>query len=112
MLSREAYLTITTLKKEREILVRQQQSLELIYVEFLKRQKESLESFLTGFSNDINDLYQFMNPDEKVEDIKLVPLEKDEELVGITLEFRFLVIRKQKDFVALWRSAEGYICVK
>ncbi len=89
LLSREAYFTIKKLKQEREILERQQQSLGLIYSEFLKKQKESLESFLTRFSNDINDLYQFMNPNERVEDIKLVSLEKDEELAGITLEFKF-----------------------
>ena len=30
-----------------------------------------------------------MNPDEKVEDIKLIPLEKEDELQGLTLEFKF-----------------------
>ena len=88
LLSREAYFTIKKLKREREILEHQQQSLELVYSAFLKKQKQSLETFLTGFSNDINELYQYMNPGEKVDDIKLVSLEKDEELVGITLEFR------------------------
>ena len=68
---------------------RQQKSLELIYSEFLKKQKQALESFLSRFSNDINDFYQFMNPEEKVEDIKLIPLEKEDELQGLTLEFRF-----------------------
>jgi energy-coupling factor transporter ATP-binding protein EcfA2 len=89
LLSQEAYLEIKKLKKQKESLERQQRSLELIYSEFLKKQKEALESFLTRFSNDINELYQFMNPDEKVEDIRLIPLEKDDELVGLTLEFKF-----------------------
>jgi hypothetical protein len=89
LLSREAYLDIKKLEKEKAALERQQRSLELIYSEFLKKQKEALESFLTRFSNAINELYQFMNPDEKVEDIRLIPLEKDGELVGLTLEFKF-----------------------
>ena len=41
------------------------------------------------FSNDINDFYTTMNPNEKVEDIKLVPLKKNDELVGITIEYSF-----------------------
>ncbi|MCX6579898.1 MAG: hypothetical protein NT166_06900 [Candidatus Aminicenantes bacterium] len=89
LLSREAYNNIKKLKKESEIVLHQQNSLEAIYSEFLKKQKESLESFLTFFSNDINELYQFMNPDEKVENIRLVPIEKADELAGITLEYNF-----------------------
>jgi energy-coupling factor transporter ATP-binding protein EcfA2 len=89
LLSREAYFTIKKLKKDREGYERQQQSIRLIYSEFLKKQKEGLESFLTRFSSDINDLYQFMNPNERVEDIKMVSLEKDDELIGITMEFKF-----------------------
>jgi wobble nucleotide-excising tRNase len=89
LLSREAYSRIKKLKKEKEILEHQQESLQLIYTDFLKKQKEGLDSFLAHFSSDINDLYQFMNPGEKVEDIKLVPMEKDGELVGMTLEFKF-----------------------
>lgn len=89
LLSREAYLDIQRLKKEKESVERQQKSLELLYSEFLKRQKQALESFLSRFSNDINDFYQFMNPEEKVEDIMLIPLEKEDELQGLTLEFKF-----------------------
>jgi recombinational DNA repair ATPase RecF len=89
LLSREAYLDIQRLKKEKGSVERQQKSFELIYSEFLKKQKQALESFLSRFSNDINDFYQFMNPDEKVEDIKLISLEKEDELQGLTLEFKF-----------------------
>jgi wobble nucleotide-excising tRNase len=89
LLSREAFLDIQRLKKEKESVERQQKSLELIYSEFLKKQKQALESFLSRFSSDINGFYQFMNPDEKVEDIKLIPLEKEDELQGLTLEFKF-----------------------
>jgi DNA repair exonuclease SbcCD ATPase subunit len=89
LLSREAYLDIKNLAKEKAALERQQRSLELIYGEFLKKQKEGLESFLTHFSSDIDEFYRFMNPGERVEDIRLVPLEENDELVGLTLEFKF-----------------------
>lgn len=89
LLGREAYTSIKKLKNEKVLLERQQQSIEVIYSEFLKKQKEALESFLAHFSGEINTLYQFMNPDERIESIKLLPLEKDDELVGLTLEFTF-----------------------
>jgi DNA repair exonuclease SbcCD ATPase subunit len=87
--SKEAYLEIKRLKKEKLVIERQQSTFETIYSQFLKRQKEALESFLAHFSTTVNDLYQFMNPDEKVEDIKLIPLEKDDDLVGLTLVYSF-----------------------
>ena len=87
--SKDTHTMIKELKVKKEKLERQQQSIELIYSEFLKKQKEALDSFLTHYSTYINDFYLFMNPDEKVESIKLVPLEKDDELTGITLEYEF-----------------------
>lgn len=89
VLSRNAYFEIKRLKKEKEILENQIRSLELVYSEFAKKQKEGLESFLSYFSKDINELYQFMHPDEKVEDIKLIPIEKDDNLTGITFQLKF-----------------------
>ncbi|HLP62657.1 MAG TPA: hypothetical protein VK186_27705 [Candidatus Deferrimicrobium sp.] len=89
LLAREAYLDIKKLKKEKAILERQQQSVEAIYSEFLKTQKGALETFLTHFSGEVDEFYQFMNPAEKIEAIKLIPLEKDDELIGLTLEFKF-----------------------
>ncbi len=42
------------------------------------------------FSQDINDYYTSMNPNEKVENIKLVPLkDNNDDLVGITIEYDF-----------------------
>lgn len=34
-------------------------------------------------------LYQFMNPNENIKKIELVPIEKDDELAGITIQFEF-----------------------
>ena len=88
-LARKSYALIKTLKNEKEILEGQRASIEFIYSEFANRQKSALESFLASFSEDIDDFYQFMNPGEKVTGINLVPIEKDDELVGLTFEFNF-----------------------
>lgn len=85
----KAYVEYLRVEKEQNVLTNQQVTFELLYEDFTKRQEEALDGFLTMFSNDINDFYTTMNPNEKVEDIKLVPLKKDEELVGITIEYSF-----------------------
>jgi len=88
-LSTNAYFETKKLEKEKEALNNQMLSMKLIYSEFVKKQREVLGSFLFHFSKDINNMYQFMNPNEKVEDIKFVPLEKDGELTGITIQLSF-----------------------
>lgn len=88
-LSTNAYFETKKLEKEKEALNNQMLSMKLIYSEFVKKQREGLGSFLFHFSKDINNMYQFMNPNEKVEDIKFVPLEKDGELTGITIQLSF-----------------------
>ena len=84
-----AYAEYQRLEKEQGILTRQQTTFEVLYADFIKRQEEALNVFLTMFSQDINDYYTTMNPKEKVEDIKLVPIKKDGDLVGITIECSF-----------------------
>lgn len=86
---RQSYNEIKALKKASEILTQQQQSMELIYNEFVKKQREGLCSFLDSISKDINELYLFMNDSENVSEIELVPLDEDDEFVGITLQFKF-----------------------
>lgn len=86
---RQSYNEIKSMKKASEILTQQQQSMELIYNEFVKKQREGLCSFLESISKDINDLYLFMNASENVSEIELVPLDEDDEFVGITLQFKF-----------------------
>lgn len=87
--SAKAYVEYLKIEKEQNVLANQQTTFELLYEDFIKRQEEALNVFLTMFSNDINDFYTTMNPNEKVEDIKLVPLKKNDELVGITIEYSF-----------------------
>ncbi|MEQ8415938.1 MAG: hypothetical protein RIB71_15775 [Imperialibacter sp.] len=84
-----AYVEYRKIEKEQDVLTKQQITFELLYEDFIKRQEEALNVFLTTFSEDINDYYTTMNPNEKVEDVKLVPLKKNGELVGITIEYSF-----------------------
>jgi len=86
---RQFYDEIKSMKKASEILTQQQQSMELIYNEFVKKQREGLCLFLESISRDMNDLYLFMNASENVTEIELMPMDEDDEFVGITLQFKF-----------------------
>ncbi|MHB1382683.1 MAG: hypothetical protein ACYCXJ_10760, partial [Thermoleophilia bacterium] len=88
-LIRQPYMEIRSLKKEIEIFKNQLQSMELIYDEFVKKQRDALSIFLNAISNDINEFYLYMNKSEEVDEIKLIPLDKDDELVGVTIQFKF-----------------------
>jgi len=86
----DAYLAHKKLEREEEVLTKQQVTFEALYTDFIKRQEEALEGFLTMFSDEINSYYVEMNPNEKVEDIQLVPIkDKNDELSGITIEYTF-----------------------
>lgn len=86
----DAYLVHLKLEREESVLTRQQTTLEILYADFIKRQEQALEGFLTMFSDEINSYYIEMHPNEKVEDIKLVPIkDKNDDLSGITIEYTF-----------------------
>jgi recombinational DNA repair ATPase RecF len=76
----------TELKKAIEV---QRDTFEILCDVFAKKQKNALDLFFTEFSKNINDYYIFMNPDESVENIKLVPIESDDEIKGLTIEYEF-----------------------
>src|SRR5690606_22757428 len=61
-----AYVEYQRIEKEQEVLTNQQFTFEALYEDFVKRQEEALNVFLTMFSKDINDYYTTMNPNEKV----------------------------------------------
>lgn len=88
-LAKNAFLEIVRMEKEKEVLATQIASMSLVYGEFVKAQKEGLSSFLSGFSKELNEYYEFMNPDEKAESIQMINIEKDEELLGLTLQVKF-----------------------
>ena len=87
--SKDAFLKIKTLEKERKILEKQSSSLSIIYNEFIKAQKEGLENFIDSFSSKINEYYQYMNPDEPFQEIKVVTMGEEDELNGITIEYKY-----------------------
>lgn len=92
----DAYINHRRLEKEQEILTKRQITFDALYSDFIKRQEEALDGFLKMFSSEINKYYNLMNPGEKVDDIKLIPLKDKtgEELEGITIDFKFFNRRK------------------
>ncbi len=90
VLSVTAYNQYQGIERELGILTKQQATFQALFDDFIIRQEEALNAFLSMFSTDINDYYTAMNPTEKVEDIKLVTIkDKNDDLVGITIEYRF-----------------------
>ena len=87
--SRDSYFRIQNLTKEKAIYVSQSKSLENIYDEFVKVQKQELENFVNTFSARINEFYQFMNPDAPFQEIRIVTIGEDDELDGITVEYKY-----------------------
>jgi hypothetical protein len=87
--AKDAFLKIKRFEKDKSKLEHQKNSLELIYNEFVKRQKEGLESFINTFSSYINDFYQYMNPDEQFHEIRIVTIGEEDELNGITIEYKY-----------------------
>lgn len=61
----------------------------MIFNEFTKQQKEGLENFITIFSQKINEFYQYMNPDEPFQEIQIITIGEDDELKGITIEYKY-----------------------
>ena len=89
ILSQQAYFDIKKIKKEKEIIEKQKKSMEIIYNAFVQKQKEELENFVNSYSTEINDYYQYMHPGEKIENIEIKTTEKNDELTGITIEYKF-----------------------
>jgi chromosome segregation ATPase len=87
--TKDAFLKIKRFEKDRSKLEYQKNSIELIFNEFVKRQKEGLESFINTFSSYINDYYEYMNPDEQFHEIRIVTIGGDDELNGITIEYKY-----------------------
>ncbi len=62
--AKDAFLKIKRFENEKAQLEDQKKSLELIYNEFTKLQKEGLENFINIFYDLVNEFYQYMNPGE------------------------------------------------
>jgi len=87
--SKDAFLKIQQIEKQKEKLEKQQKTLEIIYNEFVKKQKEGLENFINTFSIKINEFYQYMNPGEPFQEIKIVTIGEDDNLDGITIKYKY-----------------------
>lgn len=87
--SKDAFINIKKLEKVKEQLENQRKSLELIYNHFIKVLKEGLENFINTFSGKINEYYQFMNPEEPFQNLKLKTIGDEDNLDGLTIEFNF-----------------------
>jgi hypothetical protein len=85
-----AYNQYQCIKREQEILTKQHVTFQMLFADFIKRQEEALNVFLKMFSANIDEYYTTMNPNERIENIKLVPIkDKNDDLVGITIEYSF-----------------------
>ncbi|MCK9400941.1 MAG: AAA family ATPase [Bacteroidales bacterium] len=87
--AKDAFLRIKKFEKERKVFEDQRSSMEIIYNEFVKKLKEGLENFITTFSGTINEYYQFMNPGEQFQELKIVTIGEEDELNGITIEYKY-----------------------
>jgi len=87
--ARDAFINIKKFEKAREQLENQRKSLELIYNHFIKVLKEGLENFINSFSAKINEYYQFMNPEEPFQNLRLKTIGDEDNLDGLTIEFNF-----------------------
>jgi len=87
--AKDAFQRIKKFEKEKKVLEYQRTSMELIYNEFVKKQKEGLENFITTFSGTINEYYQCMNPGEQFQELKIVTIGDEDELNGITIEYQY-----------------------
>jgi hypothetical protein len=87
--AKDAFLKIKKFEVDREKLDAQKNSLEIIYNEFVKKQKEGLQNFIDTFSGTINEFYQYMNPGELFEEIRIVTIGEEDELNGITIEYKY-----------------------
>lgn len=87
--ARDAFFLIGKLSREKEKLEEQRKSLHVIYESFIKYQKESLENFVSRFSEEINGYYQYMNSGELFQDIRIVTVGEEDDLTGLTIEFLF-----------------------
>jgi energy-coupling factor transporter ATP-binding protein EcfA2 len=87
--AKDAFIRIKKFEAERLKLERQKNSLEIIFTEFVGKQKEALENFINNFSGTINEYYQYMNPGEQFDEIKIVTMGEEDELAGITIEYKY-----------------------
>ncbi len=86
--AKEAFQKMKKVDIEKSKYEYQKTSLGLICSEFIKKQKEGLDSFIANFSGTINEFYQFMNPGELFQEIRIVTIGEEDDLKGLTIEYK------------------------
>ena len=87
--SKDAFIKIKYFENQKVKFENQRKSLEIIYNEFIKKQKEGLESFILTFSGKIDEFYQYMNPGEPFQEIKIETIGEEDGLNGITIKYKY-----------------------
>jgi energy-coupling factor transporter ATP-binding protein EcfA2 len=87
--SKDAFIKIKYFENQKVKFENQRKSLEIIYNEFIKKQKEGLESFISTFSGKIDEFYQYMNPGEPFQEIKIETIGEEDGLNGITIKYKY-----------------------
>lgn len=83
------YEEIKSLKKEKEVLEEIYKLLENLYDSLTQKQKVELENFIKNFSQEINYYYTKLHPDEPITDFRINTIDDEDELKGITIEYKF-----------------------
>ena len=87
--SKNSYNKIEQLKKERDSIDNQSKTFNILYKEFIKTQKDGIQTFLNRFSQEIDEYFNCIIPDNRIKNISLKEIERDDDLIGLTLEFDF-----------------------
>ena len=102
-LAKTLFKDIQNLKKEEDIINKQRATMEIVFLEFSRYQKEEMELFMSKVSSDINDFFKFMNPSENIDQIKLNTLSDNEgDFKGISyyLNFRGTELEVPKKYLS------------
>ena len=88
-ISMQSFEKLMDLKKEKNILCNQHTTISKISSLFNTKARLEIETFLSEISNNLNEFYSFMNEEDQVNDIKLEPIEKQGDFLGIALKLKF-----------------------
>jgi hypothetical protein len=88
--SLNAFNRIESLAAEEAILENQANTLSLISTQFNELQRTEMSKFLEAISSKMNEYYLYMNPSDKVDNIRLVCIDdKSGEFAGLAIHFSF-----------------------
>lgn len=84
------FMDIQNLKNEQSSIMSQVRTMSQVYKSFLGYQKKEIELFLSSISDEMNRLFNLMNPGDNIQDIELIPISNNEEdFIGISYNLNF-----------------------